>query len=136
MATWDHVRRAALALPETTEQTTRGTARWLVRERLFVWERPLRRSDLLALGPDAPEGDLLAARVPDLGAKEAWLADAPDVLFTIPHFDGFPAVLARLDALDRPLLDELVVEAWMCRAPKRVVDLYLADTGASSDDLG
>jgi hypothetical protein len=95
-----------------------------VGDRLFVWERPLRTSDLRALGDDAPEGPILGARVEHLVAKEALLADDPEVYFTTPHFDGYPAVLVRLDVIDEQELEELVVEAWLCRAPKQLARRY------------
>jgi hypothetical protein len=70
MATWDDVRRIALALPEAVEPRSRdGLAQWRVRDKLFAWERPLRRSDMQALGRRAPKGPILAARVPHLGPK-------------------------------------------------------------------
>ena len=125
MGSWDDVRRLALALPETTEQTSRGLASWRVRDKGFVWERPLRSSDLRALGDAAPEGPILGARVDHLGAKEALLADAPDVYFTTPHFEGFPAVLVRLERIGGQDLEELIVEAWLCRAPKRLASAYV-----------
>ncbi len=121
MADWDDVRRLALALPETAEVDARGLARWKVRDKLFVWERPLRQSDLRALGDDAPDGPILGERVEHLVAKEALLADDPDVFFTTPHFDNYPAVLVRLDAITPEDLHEVVVEAWLVRAPKRLL---------------
>jgi hypothetical protein len=78
------VRRTALALPETSERESHGWMMWRVRDKLFVWERPLRASDLRALGERAPSGPILAARVPHLAAKQALLADDPGVFFTIP----------------------------------------------------
>ncbi|MFC0006498.1 MmcQ/YjbR family DNA-binding protein [Micromonospora siamensis] len=121
MATWDDVRRIALALPETTERGTYDDLpAWRVRDKPFVWERPLRRPDLDALGDAAPTGPILGVRVPDLGAKEALLADDPEVFFTTPHFDGYPAVLVRLDRISVDELTELVTEAWYARAPKRL----------------
>ena len=125
MATWDDVRRIALALPETTEEVSRENAHWRVKDKGFVWERPLRRSDLEALGDAAPEGPILGARVEHLVAKEALLADDPDVFFTTPHFDGFPAVLVRLGEISVEDLEEVVVEAWLCRAPKRLAQAYM-----------
>jgi hypothetical protein len=106
--TWDDVRRLALSLPEAEERESRGRAQWRVREKLFVWERPLRASDLRALGANAPEGPILAARVEHLVAKEALLADDPRVYFTTPHFDDYPAVLVRLDEISQDELQELV----------------------------
>ncbi len=91
MATWDDVRRLALALPEAAEGTSRdGLPGWSVRDRSFAWERPLRRGDLQALGDAAPQGPILAARVPDLGAKEALLADDGEVYFTTPALRRLP----------------------------------------------
>jgi hypothetical protein len=88
---------------------------------MFVWERPLRRKDLDELGSAAPTGPVLGARVPDEGAKRALVAEEPDVYFTTAHFDGYPAVLCRLDHLDEQALVELAEEAWACRAPKRLL---------------
>lgn len=65
------------------------------------------------------------ARVEHLGAKEALIASAPDVYFTTPHFDGYPSVLVRLDRIDAAELAELVEEAWLDRAPKRLVRAHL-----------
>ena len=126
MASWDDVERIALALPETTEEQAWGNRHWKVKGKGFVWERPLRKSDLKALGDDAPDGPILGARVEHLVAKEALLQDASGVFFTIPHFEGYPAVLVLLDEIDLDGLDEVIVEAWLCRAPKRLADEYLA----------
>ena len=93
MATWKDVARIVGQLPETTEASPRN---WRVRKKLIVWERPLRKADFAALGDDAPDGDILGARVPDEGVKFALIADEPDVYFTTPHFDGYPMVLVRL----------------------------------------
>jgi hypothetical protein len=126
MATWEDVRRLALALPQTVERSSRdGLPGWSVRDKTFAWERPLRRGDLEALGDAAPKGPVLAARVPDLGAREALLADDGDVYFTTPHFDGYAAVLVRLDRVAVPELEELLAEAWLSRAPKRLAAEYL-----------
>src|SRR4051795_1631620 len=113
MADWDDVRRLALALPETSEYDRRGQAFWRVRDKNFVWERPLRQSDLAALRSDAPSGPILGARVEHLVAKDALLASEPDVFFTTPHFDGYPAVLIRLPRIGLHELEEVIVEAWL-----------------------
>lgn len=126
MATWDDVRRIALDLPESGERTVRGSMQWRVRDKAFVWERPLRKADLAALGDRAPTGSVLAAQVADEGVKHALVAADPDVFFTTPHFDGYAAVLVRLDTIDLPELDELVVEAWLARAPRRLAEEYRA----------
>src|SRR4051794_2905803 len=98
MATWDDVRRISLALPEATESPggLNRTASWRIRDKAFVWERPLRRSDIEALGPSAPTGPILGVRVTDLEEKEALVASG-DAIFTTPHFDGYAAVLVELD---------------------------------------
>jgi hypothetical protein len=127
VASWDDVGRIALGLPETSEGVSRDLRRWEVKDKGFVWERPLRRSDLEALGADAPDGPILGARVEHLGAKEALLADESGVFFTTPHFDGYPAILVLLDAISVEDLEEVIVEAWLARAPKRLVAAYLAD---------
>jgi hypothetical protein len=124
MATWEDVSRLALAMPEAVESTSHGNRAWKVKDKLFVWERPLRQSDLKALGDEAPTGPILGARVEHLIAKEALIADDPSVFFTTPHFDGYPAVLIRLDAISREILEEVVVEAWLARAPKRLAERF------------
>ena len=130
LATWDDVRRFALALPDTSEFDRRGQAFWRVRDKNFVWERPLRKSDLEALGKDAPDGPILGARVEHLIAKEALIADNPGAFFTTPHFDGYPAVLIRLGQIGLDGLEEVVVEAWLARAPKRLARQYLDERGS------
>ena len=124
MATWDDVRRLALALPETGERISRDNVQWTVKDKLFVWQRPLRKSDLAALGDGAPEGPILGARVEHEGAKQALIADDPDVFFTTPHFDGYPAILVQLDNIAPDVLEEVVIEAWLCRAPKKLAQAY------------
>jgi hypothetical protein len=125
MADWNDVRRIALSLPEAKEQPMHGLPAWRVRKKLFVWERPLRKSDLEALGEAAPDGPILGARVEHLLAKEALLADDHEVYFTTPHFDGYPAVLVRLERIAVGELEELTIEAWLARAPKRLAKQYL-----------
>jgi hypothetical protein len=127
MATWDDVARVCAALPETTVVAREGRRQWRVRDKLFVWERPLRPRDLAELGPSAPSGPVLGARVPDEGAKAALIAEEPDVYFTTSHFDGYPAVLCRLERLAPEALAELAGEAWACRAPRRLVAQHFAD---------
>lgn len=126
MATWDEVHRIAMAMPEAVERSPHD---WRVKGKGFVSERPLRKSDLLELGADAPDGPILGLRVADLGVKEALLADAPDVYFTTSHFDGYAIVLARLDEIDSAELEELIVESWLARAPKRLAKQYLDTAG-------
>jgi hypothetical protein len=127
MATWGDVERVVARLPEVSGD---GRA-WKVGKKPVAWERPLRKGDLVALGFDPagdpePYGPVLCARVPDEGAKQALLADDPDVYFTTPHFNGYPAILVRLKAISRPELRELLTEAWLAQAPKRLAAAYLA----------
>jgi hypothetical protein len=129
MATLEDVRRLALALPEVTEKVSWGALMWRVRDKGFVWERPLRRADLAELGDAAPTGEILGVRVAGEGEKELLLASEPEVFFTIRHLDGFPAVLVRLEAIGLEELRELVVDAWLDRAPKRLAAAYLAEHG-------
>jgi hypothetical protein len=127
MATWDDVSRIARSLPETFELSSPGGLRqWRVKKKGFVWERPMWKVDIKALGADAPDEPALAAHVPDLGVKAALLADDPEVYFTTPHFDGYPAILVRLELIALPELAELVVDAWLTRAPKRLADNFRA----------
>ena len=125
MATWKDVSRLALALPQAEEGATYGGNRaWTIKKKLFVWERPLRKSDLAALGDAAPGGPILGAKVEHLIAKEALLADESGVFFTTPHFDGYPIVLLKLGEASVDLLREVIVEAWLCRAPERMAREY------------
>ena len=124
MASWNDVARIVARLPETTEPTPRN---WRVHKKLIAWERPLRNADYDALGADAPDGDILGARVSDEGVKFALIADDPDVYFTTPHFDGYPAVLVRLAEISEPDLTELITDAWLAQAPKTLVKKFLAN---------
>jgi hypothetical protein len=126
MATWDDVERIALALPATSERLSWGQRHWCVKGKGFVWERPLRKTELKALGDAAPDGPIVAAWVEHLGAKEAMLQSEPGIYFTTPHFDGYAIVLARLEALDVEELRELATEAWLARAPARLANEFLA----------
>lgn len=125
MATWDDVRALVAALPETEERAAHGDRpAWRVRDKLFVWDRPLRPSDREALPLESaprPDEPILGVRVADEGVKQALIADEPEVFFTTPHFDGYPAVLVRLERIDRLELAELVTDAWRLRAPRKLV---------------
>lgn len=136
MASWQDVSRIALSLPEAEERLSRELRQWRVREKLFVWERPLRRREIEALGADAPSGPVLGARVEHLGAKQALLAEDPSVFFTTPHFDGYPAVLALLRRISRRELEELVTDAWLARAPARLADAHVRERGSGDARRG
>ncbi len=126
MANWEDVERLALGLPGASERISRECRQWRVDEKLFVWERPLRRGEVEELGARAPDGPVLGARVEHLGAKEALLVDDPAIYFTTSHFKGYPAVLVRLDVIGVEELEEVIVEAWLARAGARLVEGYLA----------
>ena len=130
MADWNDVDRLARALPGVDESTSYGNRAWKIKDKSFAWERPLRKGDFEALGDAAPDGDILGVRVEHLVAKEALLADEPGVYFTTPHFDGYPAVLVRLGEIEPDELEELLAEAWLCRAPKRLATAFLEVRGA------
>jgi hypothetical protein len=128
VATWDDVARIAGELPLTTEQSPRD---WRVGKKLMAWERPLRKSDIEKLteaGIQPPTGDILGVRVSDEGVKFALIADEPDVYFTTPHFDGYAAVLVKLTNIEVSDLEDLIVEAWLQQAPKRLVKEFLANS--------
>ena len=127
MARWADVRRIALALPEVVEEGGLGDElAWRVRGKSFAWERPLRPKDVAELGADAPTGPVLGVHTPDLEAKDALIAEHPGVFFATSHFNGYKAVLVRLDAIRVPLLREVLTEAWLARAPKTLAKAFLA----------
>jgi hypothetical protein len=112
-------------MPEAAEkERSNGLRAWTVKDKLFVWERPLRDSDLRALGAAAPKGPILGARVEHEIAKQAMIQSEPDIFFTTPHFEGYPAVLIRLKKISVKELEEVIVEAWLARAPKRLAQQY------------
>lgn len=125
MATVDDVRRIALRLPDTAERDSRGSLEWRVTDKGFVWERPLRKGDIEALGDRVPDGPVYAARTADEGVKHALIADDPAVYFTTPHFNGYAAILFELDRISVTDLTELITEAWLVRAPKKLAAAFL-----------
>ena len=126
MATWDDVNRIALDLPDVEVPSSGQQWSAKVHGKLLAWERPLRKGDLAHLGDRAPQGDVLAVMVGDEGVKQALVADDPAVYFTTPHFNGYPAILTVLELLEVDELRELITEAWLARAPKRLVKEHLA----------
>ena len=126
MATWADVERIATALPAVEEGTTWGNRCWKVAGATFVWVRPLGKKDRADLGDDAPDGEVLGVRVADEGEKAELLAAEPDVCFTIPHFDGFSAVLIDVDNAEDDELRELLVDGWLVYAPADVAEAFLA----------
>ncbi len=128
VATWGDVARIVGELALTSEPSPHE---WRVGKKLLAWERPLRPSERDALsrsGVEPPAGDILGVRVSDEGVKFALIADEPAIFFTTPHFDGYPAVLVRLAEVSVPALEELITEAWLTQAPKKLVREFLADS--------
>lgn len=134
MVSIEDVRTIALALPGAEESVSghTGEAAWRLRSGQFAWLRGPSATDLRQLselGREWPAGPVLAVRVADLEEKEALLAAEPDVLFTIPHFDGYPGLLVRLDGIERDRLEEIVTDAWLVRAPAKVAKAWLEARG-------
>jgi hypothetical protein len=126
MATFDDVAAVALGLPEVTEGERHGQRTWFVGGKGFAWERPFSTADLRRFGDETPPGGpILGVRVEDLGEKEAVLAAQPGAFFTIPHFDGYAAVLIQLDRVAGPALREAVTDAWLACAPRKLAQQYL-----------
>ncbi|MGH3713125.1 MAG: MmcQ/YjbR family DNA-binding protein [Micromonosporaceae bacterium] len=130
MASFDELRQFARGLPEVTEELSDdGRPAYRVRKKLILVHRSQRPD---AVDPETGErlDDVLMFRVADEGVKEALLADPSGAYFTTPHFNGYPAILVRISHLDRLTSDEareLVTEAWLCQAPKRLVKQWQAN---------
>jgi hypothetical protein len=136
MGTMADLDELALSLPQATRETSEdGRPSYHVHGKLFCFHRGQRRD---ALDPQTGErlDDVLMFRVADVGVKDLLLNDDRGIYFTTPHFDGYPAVLMRIPDLgrvDRNELYELVVEAWLTRAQKRVAKAWLREHGAEDD---
>ena len=134
MTTMADLDELALSLPQTTKEVSDdGRPSYLAHGKMFCFHRGRRRD---AIDPETGErlDDVLMFRVADLDVKELLLADDRGVFFTTPHFDGYSAVLMRipdLARLDRDELREMVVEAWLTRAHKRVAKAWLQEHGAA-----
>jgi hypothetical protein len=123
--TYDDVAGIALGLPETLEDDHHGRRTWSVRGKGFAWQRPFSKGDLKRFGDATPpDGPILAVRVEDLMEKEAVLAAHPKAFFTIPHFDGYSAVLIQLAEVTKRDLRDALVDGWLACAPPRVADEY------------
>ena len=126
MVTLQDVDAWARELPEVTIGERFGHRTWLVADKGFAWERPFSKADIKRYGTTRPpEGPIVALRVADLTEKEAVLATASSAVFTIPHFNGYAAVLVQLDHAEEAELRELLVDAWLACAPPRLADAFL-----------
>jgi len=126
MASLDDVARIAAGLPETAEGERHGNRTWFVTGKAFAWERPFSKADVRRFGDETPPaGPILAVRTEDLGEKEALLAAHPAAFFTIPHFDGYSAVLIQLRKVSGEALREAVADGWLACAPAGLAAQYL-----------
>lgn len=127
MATLDDVDRLVAELPEVTTGTSYGNQAWSIGGKVFAWERPFSKADIKRFGDESPpEGPILGIRTEDLGDKEAVLAAHPKSCFTIPHFDGYSAVLVQLDVVAVDELRQLLEDGWLVFAPDAVAKEYLS----------
>jgi len=126
MVSLEEVGRLASAMPGVTEGDRHGHRTWSVAGKSFLWERPFSKADIKRFGSAAPpEGPIIAVAVEDLGEKEAVLAEQRRGFFTIPHFNGYPAVLIQLNLVLKRPLREAIVDGWLACAPQALADEYL-----------
>jgi hypothetical protein len=136
MSTMKDLDQLALAMPETTKELSDdGRPRYLVHGKAFCLHRTQRPD---AVDPKTGErlDDVLMFRVDGPDTKELVLADPRGIFFTTPHFNGYPAVLIRirdLKRLPKKELREVVVDAWLTRAQKRVARAWLAENEPADD---
>ena len=130
MVTLEDVAGMALELPEVTEGLRHGNRTWFVGGKGFAWERPFSKADIKRFGDATPpDGPIVAVRVEDLHEKEAVLATNTKGFFTIPHFDGYAAVLIHLKTVTKRAMRDAMLDAWLACAPSRLAEQYLQTHG-------
>jgi hypothetical protein len=118
VASFDDVAEIAAALPAVHQGERHGNRTWFVQDKAFAWERPFTKADIKRFGDvTPPDGPFVAVRVSSLEEKDVKLMARPDVFFTIPHFDGFAAVMIQLKLVKRRDLREAILDAWLAMAP-------------------
>ena len=126
MPTIEDAQRIALGLPEVSEGVRYGHRAWSAAGKTFAWERPFSKADIKRFGDATPpHGPIVAVRVDDLGEKEAVLAAQTKGVFTIPHFDGYAAVLIQLEKVGQRALRAAIVDGWLACAPTELANRYL-----------
>ncbi len=124
--TLDDAARLALELPEVTEGVRHGHRCWAVNGKVFAWERPFSKADIKRFGDETPPaGPIVAISVADLGEKEAVLTANPAAFFTITHFNGYSAILVRLDQVTSRALRDALVDGWLVCAPAALATKHL-----------
>jgi hypothetical protein len=127
VVTIDDVTRACSDLPDVTEGERYGHRTWSVGGKAFAWVRPFSKADVKRFGDERPpDGPILAVSTADLAEKEAVLsAHSGGAVFTIPHFNGYAAVLVQLDKVTKKVFEEVLLDGWLAVAPPELAEQYV-----------
>ena len=126
MASLESVAQFVTTLPEVVEGERYGNRSWAVAGKVFAWQRPFSKADIKRFGDQTPPaGPIVAVRTADLNEKESILAAHPESCFSIPHFDGYSAVLIDLPHTNAEELSELLLDGWLVYAPPALAEEYL-----------